>query len=339
MLNLGSYFAMAAAASTWIRRPDLIVAATDPPLLGLLGSRLKRRWNCRLAYNVRDLYPDIAAVNGSLRNQASLRLLAYANRHAFAAADRIIVVGHDMRERLLAKGVAPELVTVIPDWADCTAIKPLRHNRLRDSFGGKFVVMYSGNLGLSQQLETVLAAADRLRGDQRILFVLIGEGARKASLMHDAAARGLPNIRFLPYQPRERLAESLGAADLHLIPLKAGAAGCVVPSKVYGIMAAARPFVAMMEPAAEIARLAIRHDLGTVVPPGDDQALAAALLELMKSPDRTAAMGFNGRQLALRNFERKLVTRRFGEVLDGIAGDEELAPASGAEFMKIPEMA
>jgi colanic acid biosynthesis glycosyl transferase WcaI len=131
--------------------------------------------------------------------------------------DRIIVVGHDMRERLVAKGVAPELVTVIPDWADCTAIKPLRHNRLRNSFGGKFVVMYSGNLGLSQQLETVLAAADRLRGDQRILFVLIGEGARKASLMHDAAARGLPNIRFLPYQPRERLAESLGAADLHLI--------------------------------------------------------------------------------------------------------------------------
>ena len=130
--------------------------------------------------------------------------------------------------------------------------------------------MYSGNLGLSQQFETVLAAAERLRDDQRILFVLIGEGARKTGLMHDAAARGLPNIRFLPYQPKERLAESLGAADFHLIPLKAGAAGCVVPSKVYGIMAASRPFIAMMEPTAEIARLAIRHDIGSVVPPGDD---------------------------------------------------------------------
>jgi colanic acid biosynthesis glycosyl transferase WcaI len=95
MLNLGSYFAMAAAASIRMPQPDLIVAATDPPLLGLLGARLKRRWNCALAYNVRDLYPDIAVANGGLRNRAPLRLLDYANRRAFAAADRIIVVGHD----------------------------------------------------------------------------------------------------------------------------------------------------------------------------------------------------------------------------------------------------
>jgi colanic acid biosynthesis glycosyl transferase WcaI len=186
----------------------------------------------------------------------------------------------------------------------------------------------------------VLAAADRLRACPRLLFVLVGEGARKAWLMNQAAARGLPNLRFFPYQPRERLAESLGAADVHLIPLKAGAAGCLVPSKVYGIMAAARPFVAMMEPGAEVARLAARHDLGPVIPPGDEATLAAALLELMEKPERIAAMGLNGRHVALRYFERKIITRKFGEVLAGIASDDkQLSSKRRAEFIKIPETA
>jgi colanic acid biosynthesis glycosyl transferase WcaI len=339
MLNLASYFAMAAAACAVMRPPDLIVAATDPPLLGMLGAWLKRRWNCGLVYNVRDLYPDIAAVNG-LTSGSSLRLLDYANRQAFAAADRIIVVGHDMRERIIAKGVPCERIAVIPDWADCRAIRPLGRNRLRESFGGKFVVMYSGNLGLSQQLETVLEAASLLREDRRLLFVLIGEGARKAPLIREAAARGLTNVRFMPYQPREHLAESLGAADLHLIPLKAGAAGCVVPSKVYGIMAAARPFIAMMEPAAEVARIALRYDIGEVIPPGDHLALMAGMVELMENPGRLEAMGLQARKVALRHFERRVVTRRFGEELSRIPwAREQLSLASTEEFRKVPKIA
>jgi colanic acid biosynthesis glycosyl transferase WcaI len=315
MLNLGSYFMLAAVASGRIERPDLIVAATDPPLLGLLGACLKRRWDCPLVYNVRDLYPDIAYVNRGLRSRPLLKTLDYANRRAFAAADRIIVLGSDMRERIIARGVEPERVTVVTDWVDCAAIRPIESNSLRDSFGRKFVVMYSGNLGLSQQLETVIAAAERLRHDPRVLFVLTGEGARKPWLMSQASVRGLSNVRFLPYQPKERLAESLGAADLHLIPLMAGAAGCLVPSKVYGIMAASRPFVAMMDRNSEVARLAERHDIGWVVPPGDDAALAVTIERLASRPDDLMLMGLKARQLVLRCFDRKIVTRKFGEVL------------------------
>ena len=114
-------------------RPDLIVAATDPPLLGLLGAWLKRRWNCRLAYNVRDLYPDIAEINGGLRNRPLFNLLAYANRHAFAAADRIIVVGDDMRERIAAKGVAPGTRYGSPRLGRLRGDQATRrHNPLRD---------------------------------------------------------------------------------------------------------------------------------------------------------------------------------------------------------------
>jgi putative colanic acid biosynthesis glycosyltransferase WcaI len=339
MLNLASYFAIAAGACAVMRPPHLIVAATDPPVLGMLGAWLKRRWNCGLVYNVRDLYPDIAEVNG-MTSRSCLRLLAHANAQAFAAADRIIAVGHDMRERIIAKGVPRERISVIPDWADCRAIRPLERNRLRESFGGKFVVMYSGNLGLSQQLETVLEAASRLREDRRILFVLIGDGANKASLMRQAAARGLGNLRFMPCQPRERLAESLGAAGLHLIPLKGGAAGCVVPSKVYGIMAAARPFIAMMEPAAEVARLAFRYGIGEVIPPGDHLALAAAVAELTKNPERLNAMGRKARHVALSHFERRVITRRFGEELTNISCvREQLSIENAEEFRKIPKIA
>lgn len=327
MLNLGSYFTLAAAASRTLERPDLIVAATDPPLLGLLGARLKRRWNCPLVYNVRDLYPDIAYINGGLRSRPLLKVLEYANQRAFAAADRVIVLGADMRDRIIAKGVASERITVVTDWVDCAAIKPSASSRLRDTFGGKFVVMYSGNLGLSQQLETVISAAERLQSEPHLLFVLAGEGARKSSLMSQAAARGLSNVCFLPYQPKELLAESLSAADLHLIPLKAGAAGCLVPSKVYGIMAASRPFVAMMDSASEVARLAKRHDIGSVVPPGDDAALAASVRDLANRPNDLALMGLKARQLALRCFDRRIVTRKFGEVLSDVGRLEEARKA------------
>jgi putative colanic acid biosynthesis glycosyltransferase WcaI len=337
MLNLGSYFTLAAAASRMIERPDLIVAATDPPLLGLLGASLKRRWGCPLAYNVRDLYPDIAQINGGLRNRRLLEFLDYANRRAFAAADGVIALGNDMRDRIIAKGVAPERITVVTDWVDCAVIRPLIANPLRDSFGDKFVVMYSGNLGLSQQLETVLAAAERLRNDRNLLFVMAGEGARKSWLMNQATARRLTNVRFLPYQPKERLAESLGAADVHLIPLKAGAAGCLVPSKVYGIMAASRPFVAVIDSDSDVARMAERHDIGLVVQPGDDGALAAAIKELASRPDELSLMGLKARQLALRCFDRKIVTRKFGEVLSEMERSSRTDPGRWSQNpMKFP---
>lgn len=335
ILNLASYFALAAAASQAVARPDLIVAATDPPLLGLMGAWLKRRWDCPLVYNVRDLYPDIAYINGGVRSLSLLKLLEYANRQAFAAADCVIVLGNDMRDRIAAHGVAPDRIKVVTDWADCAALKPPARNPLRESFRGKFVVMYSGNLGLSQQLETVIAAAERLRDDSRILFVLAGEGARKASLEDWVAKHGLPNVRFLPCQPKERLAELLGAADIHLIPLKDGAAGCLVPSKAYGIMAAGRPFVAIMDAHAEIARLAARHDIGVVVRPGDDSALAAALQGLAIRPKDLALMGFKARQLALKSFDRTIVTRKFGEVLNSTAR-VNYAPQIAANSAKKP---
>jgi colanic acid biosynthesis glycosyl transferase WcaI len=200
--NLATYFALAAIAAMRLERPDIIIAETDPPLLGALGAILKRRWRCRLVYNVRDLYPDIAHAVGGVKNPLLLGVLARGNRIAFDDADRVVVLGQDMRERVLAKGVPPNRVMVVPDWVDCAIIRPLASNPFRPQFGDKFVVMYSGNLGLSQQLDSVLDAAEMLRDDQRIAFVLIGEGANKNALMQRVRDRALSNVLFMPYQPK-----------------------------------------------------------------------------------------------------------------------------------------
>ena len=318
MTNLGTYFILAALAALRLEAPDILIAETDPPVLGALGAMLKRRWGCRFIYNIRDLYPDIAIVNGGVKNRLLLRLLAYTNELANEAADRIAVLGEDMRQRIADKGVPAERIVVTPDWVDCDHIRPLATNPFRAEFGDRFVVMYSGNLGLSQQLDTVLRAADRLREDQRILFVLIGEGARKKWLMDFASRLTLPNVVFMPYRPKERLAESLSAADLHLIPLAPGTGGCMVPSKIYGILAAGRPFVAMMEASAEIARLAREHKIGFICVPGDEASLVETLLQAIDRPAELKRMGARARALAVERFDRKVATRRFAQVLDEV---------------------
>jgi colanic acid biosynthesis glycosyl transferase WcaI len=319
LINLGTYYALAAMATISLARPDVIVAETDPPLLGALAALLKRRWRCRLVYSVQDLFPDIAIANGRLRSRILLDVLKRGNGIAFKHADRIVALGQDMAERIVAKGVASAKVAVMPAWADCGAIHPLASNPFRAQFGDKFVVMYSGNLGFSQQLETVLEAAEQMRDDPRVLFVLIGEGACKEQLVARTAERSLVNVMFLPYQPKESLGESLSAADLHLIPLAPGTAGCVVPSKVYAILAAGRPFVAMMEEHAEVARLAREHNVGFVVKPGNAAALAAATREALAHPDSLHQMGSRARRLALERFDRPKVTREFGDMLANVA--------------------
>ena len=319
LVNLGSYYLLAALVAFRLPRPDIIVAETDPPLLGALAAVLKRRWGCRLVYNVRDLYPDIAEVNGGVRSPLLLDLLRRGNDYAYQRADLIVTLGHDMARRIIDKGVPTDKVVVIPDWVDCGRIHPLDSNPLRRSFGDKFVVMYSGNLGLSQQLEAVLEAADRLRDDQRILFVIIGDGARKKWLEERARAMELRNAMFLPYQPLEKLAESLSAADLHLIPLAPGAAGCLVPSKIYGILAAGRPFIAMMEEGAEVAQIARESSVGFVVRPGDVDALIGAIRDAVNAPEHLKQMGARARRLAEQRFDRSKVTSSFGSVLAGIA--------------------
>ena len=318
LLNLGTYYGLAVWAALRELRPDVVIAETDPPLLGVLGSLLKARWGCRFIYYCQDIYPDVAERTGGVGNRLLLNLLAAANRRAYAAADEVIVLGRDMRRRLLDKGVEADKVAVLSNWVDCNAIRPLGTNPFRRQFGDKFVVMYSGNLGLTQSLESVVDTAERLRDDERVLFVLIGEGAKKAELEERVRRKGLANVRFFPYQPKELLAESLGSADIHLVPLRAGLEGCLVPSKVYGVLAAGRPYVAMMDESAEVAALAKEFRVGFVVPPDAPEALAQTIVAAMQQPAVLGEMGARGRRLAESQFDRAVQTRLFADLLGNV---------------------
>ncbi len=315
LLNLGSCFALAAIAALTDSRPDVVIAATDPPLLGALGAIIRRRWRCSFVYNVRDLYPDVAEANGGVKSRFLLGLLKRANDFAYSRADLVIVLGHDMRRRLLDKGVPADKVVVVENNVDCRKIRPIEPNHFREQFGDKFIVMYSGNLGLSQQLETVLDAAGCFRRDQRILFLLVGEGARKQWLEDRARTLGLSNVRFLPYQPRERLAESLSAADLHLIPLLSAATGTIVPSKIYGILAAGRPFVAMMDKDSDAARLAENYMVGLTSAPGDSLALAQAIGFAISHPAELKEMGRRARRVAEQYYDRPVIAGQYAAML------------------------
>ena len=325
-LNLTVYFVLAALAALR-ERPDVIVAETDPPLLGLLGAIVAWLQRCRFVYYCQDVFPDIAQATGGLKNRPLLWGLDQANNFAYRRADTIVVLANDMADRLRRKGVPAHRIAVAPNWIDCGKVRPENLQMTFREFS-HFVVMYAGNLGLSQSLETVLEAAHLMRDDSRVKFVLVGDGARRIWLQGEARSRQLSNVEFVAHQAPLAMSEVLATANLHLIPLVAGAAGCLVPSKVYGILAAGRPFVAMMEDDAEVARLAADFKVGFVTPPGDPARLTGAITEALEDPARLNEMGRRARLLAENRFDRRDLTRRFAQLLEAVVSDARLSPAA-----------
>jgi colanic acid biosynthesis glycosyl transferase WcaI len=227
----------------------------------------------------------------------------------------VVALGETMKKMLVeGKGANPGRTVIIPDWADCEAIVPgPKQNAFAQAHGlaERFVVMHSGNIGLSQNLEILIEAADRLQHVPEIAVVLVGEGVKKAALQEQA--RGLANVRFLPFQPKEQLRESFASADVFVISLKAGMAGYIVPSKLYGILAAGRPYVAAVEDSSEVAAITRRHGCGVVVSPGKPNELADAVLKLYHDQTLVRAMGERARGAALQ-FDRPRQVRAYYEL-------------------------
>ena len=328
--NLGIYFALASIAAVR-ERADVIIMETDPPLLGLLGAIVKRLGRCRFIYYCQDVYPDIAVATGGLKNRPLLAFLRWGNKFAYRNADAIVVLAADMAGRLRRKGVPADRIIVIPNWIDCRKVKPQTRSegtKVRDPLD--FVVMYAGNFGWSQNLESVLETARLMRDAHRVKFVLVGDGCRKRSLERKASLLGLHNVEFIDHHSPSAMSGVLAEGHLHLVPLTAGAAGCLVPSKVYGILAAGKPYVAMMESDAEVARLAAEFEVGFVVPPGDADALARTISAGMQNPKLLEEMGHRARVLAEQVYDRRLVTQRFAEFLETMLSAASAARRSDA---------
>ena len=208
--------------------------------------------------------------------------------------------------------------------------------RRRHAGEGQFLVMYSGNLGLCQRLEDVIAAADALRRRNDILFLLVGGGSLEKQLKNQASRLGLKNIRFLPYQPKAELGASLSAADVHLVPLDPRVASCLMPSKLYGVLASGTPLIAVAPEECELAELTLEHDIGVLAPCGQPEALAEVVERLADDPWDLPAMGRRARRLAEACYDRRLVTGRFHGLLSAVLGLSPLPEAVGGESPAVP---
>jgi colanic acid biosynthesis glycosyl transferase WcaI len=332
--GLVSYLVLAAWAAMTQRRPDVFVVETDPPVLGALGAFLKWWYRRPFVFYLQDLFPEVGLVLGRLRPGLLTRLLHWLTQVGLEQADRVVVLGEDMRQRVLDRGIDPAKVVVIPNWADVRALSDtssVATLRQQWQVDERCVVMYSGNVGLSQSLDKVLTAAAALRNEP-VQFLIVGEGAAKPQLQAQAAEQGLDNVRFLPYQPKALLGSSLAAADVHLVPLQRGLAGFMVPSKLYGILAAGRPYIASVDADGETALVTQRGGCGLRVDPDAPEQLVEAIRWCLQNREEAAAMGRRGRELAWAEFDRAVATGKFADVVQSLAAPARvLRPAVEAQ--------
>jgi glycosyltransferase involved in cell wall biosynthesis len=287
-----------------------------------------RRTGARFVYLCEDIFPEVAVLLDDFQSGALNASLDRINRHLFRQADAIVALGDRMRRRLVdEKGADPARVHVIHNWADCDAILPgPKDNPFARAHGlvDRFVVMHSGNVGLSQNLDVLIDAADRLRSKERLTIAIVGDGSKRRTLEELVAARGLTNVRFFPYQPKALLHDSFATADTFVVSLKSGIEGFIVPSKVYGILAAGRPYIAATEASAEPATIVRDAGCGLVAAPGDAGALADAIVAMHDDPVATAEMGVRARRAA-RQFDRKIAVQAYHTLFARVAGVERAA--------------
>ncbi|KCZ47249.1 glycosyltransferase family 4 protein [Hyphomonas sp. CY54-11-8] len=306
------------------RRGDLVIAKTDPPLLGIsigLAAGLK---GASRANWLQDLYPEVAAELGvSLARGPIGRGLKALRNHSLNKSDLIITIGSRMKEGIISEGISADRIAILPNFArdDEMSPSPPGTADLRREWGfdqDDFIIGYSGNLGRAHDHETLLDAAGTLHQDKGIKFLFVGGGHANTIIEEAAWKRNLRSFSFRPYQPESRLAQSLSVPDVHWVSLKPSLEGLIVPSKFYGIAAVARPVIMIGDPEGEIGRIVKAADSGAVFAPGDWRGLAAFLEELKQDPDQRYRLGQNARAWLDANASRQAIFRKWADTLSSM---------------------
>ncbi len=320
MIDYLSFYARAVLKVAWMPRFDAVVTLTTPPIIGLIGTLLRRlRGTPHVCWSM-DLHPDasLALRRMSPRNPL-VRGLAWLSDFVYRQADRVVVLGPYMGDRVRIKGVRQDRLVTIPVWSRRDQVYPVDReaNPLRRSLGleGKFVAMYSGNLGLAHSFDEFLEAARRLRDRDDLVFLFVGAGPRTLEIRSAQEREGLTNVRLLDYVPRDELHRSLSAADVHLISMRPEMTGIVVPGKLYGIMAAGRPALFVGPAHCESADTIRRAGCGFTIVPGDREGVVSALTTLAGDLNLARQMGQKGRLNFLATHERKLCCYQWLELI------------------------
>jgi colanic acid biosynthesis glycosyl transferase WcaI len=307
-------------AGGWLRKADAVLAMSPPLTLGITGWLVGVAHRAPLVFNIQDVFPDAAVRTGAISSRRVVALASWLERVSYRRAAAVTVLSDDLRANVAAK-VEPsrrDRVHVIPNFVDTELIAPgdrMTAYRAELGLGAEPIVLYAGNVGFSQSLDLVVAAARRCPD---LGFVVNGDGAARAALERSAA--DVANIRFVGYQPTERLSEVLATGDIHVVPLRAGLGDVSVPSKTYSSLAAARPVVASIDPGTEIPRLLDAAGAGLSVAPDDVDAFVGAIRELADDPRRREELGRSGRDWVVEHASPAAVGRAYAQLVRLIAG-------------------
>jgi colanic acid biosynthesis glycosyl transferase WcaI len=312
-------------------RPDLVLAMSPPLTLGAAGWAVARARRVPFVFNIQDVFPDVAVELGLLTGTRAIAAASLLERVSYRHADAVTVLSDELADNVrgkITRGLVGERaaheaakVRVIPNFVDTAWIAPRpRANRYRDEhgLGDRTVVMYAGNVGLSQSLDLVLSAAAAMVDDPSVVFVINGGGAARLDLERRAA--GMANVVFVDMQPKERLPEVLAAGDLHVVPLKRGLAWSSVPSKLYSILAAGRPILASVDDGTEVARTIERAGAGRSVAPDDAEAFTTAIRAMLADREQLAAWGGAGRRFVEGWASPRAVAEAYQDLFEELVG-------------------
>ncbi len=315
--NYLTYLALAVPRAVALR-PDVVLAMTDPPVAGIAGAFVARRLGRPFVYNIQDMYPEMAVGGQIVRPSAWVDRWERMHRRAVKQAARVIVLGDDMRDRILAKGAAPDRVIVVRNGTSFPAAMPEQSDPVVQELrcGFDFVAVHAGNLGFYGAWKTLLTAAEILRNENTGL-VFVGGGANRDALA--ASAANSPNVRFLPFRPVDEIPHVMMAGDIHIVTVRRGLEGVVVPSKLYSILAAGRPILAVAASNSDAAQIVTEASCGLAADPDDPAAVAAAIRELRSDPARLAEMGRRAREAA-NKYDRVNELRHFVEIVEEAGG-------------------
>ena len=296
-----------------IRKQDIALVVTTPPLLPflvLLASRLQR---AKCILRIEDVYPETLIATGLLgKRNIVTRVLSFMNKILFGSFDRITVLGRDMEQLVKNKlGHPGKHVTIIPNWADVDLVKqaPKEDNNLLRELGllDKFVIQCAGNMGRAQGIENLFKVVEMLKNEKDVYFLFIGSGAKRSWMEREISDKELSNVTILDQRPRSDQGNFLNACDIALVPLLPGMTGAGVPSRLYNIMSAGKPIIAVTGHGSEIEQVVLEEDIGWFVPAGQPEKLAEAILDARSSPERLLEMGKRARSAAVAKYSQQRV--------------------------------
>lgn len=318
MLLDGSFVvsSMVQAFKGW--RPDVILLTVPPLPVVVPAALLSWFYGCPIVLNLQDILPDAAVHVGLLKNQRAIRMFEALEQFAYRTAHTISVITDGFTENLLSKGVPLNKIRCIPNWVDVKFIAPQSKTdnafRRAHNLQDKFVVMYSGNIALTQGLTTVIETAEKLQHNPDIVFVIVGEAKALDQLSKVCLERGVENVLLLPFQPRENLPEMLAAADVGLVMQKRNVVAFNMPSKIQVLLASGRPIVASVPAMGTAARAIRQSGGGMVVEPENPASLAEAIVDLYQNPEKAFALGQQGRRYAVSHYAFEQAIGRYEEL-------------------------